>query len=93
MSLLGYHMDDVGLVGVGCCAQRRALVSRSRDSRPATVRGRRGRPPVSRCVDPSGMPVFAFAVHMQDIRQHFVAYEAANHELGNKILAHVVPDA
>lgn len=29
----------------------------------------------------------------QDIRQHFVAYEAANHELGNKILAHVVPDA
>lgn len=31
--------------------------------------------------------------YLQDIRQHFVAYEAANHELGNKILAHVVPDA
>ncbi|CAM9510083.1 unnamed protein product, partial [Discosporangium mesarthrocarpum] len=28
----------------------------------------------------------------QDIRQHFVANEAANHELGNKILAHMVPD-
>ncbi|CAM9714743.1 unnamed protein product [Ascophyllum nodosum] len=29
----------------------------------------------------------------QDIRKQFVAYEAANQELGNKILAHVVPDA
>lgn len=28
----------------------------------------------------------------QDMRQDFVANEAANHELGNKILAHVVPD-
>lgn len=29
----------------------------------------------------------------QDLRKQFVAYEAANQELGNKILAHVVPDA
>lgn len=36
---------------------------------------------------------FGVLVDAQDIRQHFVAYEAANHELGNKILAHVVPDA
>lgn len=34
-----------------------------------------------------------FSPERQDIRQHFVSYEAANHELGNRILAHVVPDA